>query len=109
MIILTRNPSRSRERQSNLNFSQAARLPRKKESGGINKVNFSVTVAVAPKIPCMDKLDEKSRKKPPLNNPLIVVPSRNWRKTYVYVIHPKDCYLKTRLDDQKVDHLTSVQ
>ncbi|KAL1399784.1 hypothetical protein pipiens_000179 [Culex pipiens pipiens] len=57
----------------------------------------------------MDKLDEKSRKKPPLNNPLIVVPSGNWRKTYVYVIHPKDCYLKTRLGDQKVDHLTSVQ
>ncbi|KAL1396590.1 hypothetical protein pipiens_002648 [Culex pipiens pipiens] len=87
----------------------AARLPRKTESGGINKVNFSVTVAVAPKIPCMHKLDEKSRKKPPLNNPLIVVPSGNWRKTYVYVIHPKDCYLKTRLGDQKVEHLTSVQ
>ncbi|KAL9705379.1 hypothetical protein quinque_008897 [Culex quinquefasciatus] len=62
---------------------QAARLPRKKERCGINKVNFSVTGAVAPKIPCMDKLDEKSRKKPPLNNPLIVVPSGNWRKTYV--------------------------
>ncbi|EDS44222.1 cytochrome c oxidase subunit I [Culex quinquefasciatus] len=66
---------------------QAARLPRKKESGGINKVNL----IIFQKIPCMDKLDEKSRKKPPLNNPLIVVPSGNWRKTYVYVIHPKDC------------------